>query len=120
MAGRTTHEGKKAQEADQEQDAVPRLLAMLSGKERIELENFSMDVGDLELWIPTGSAAIPGGVSSAARQKPATLFSETFVPPHEEYMGCIHEVLLGATKSEGGSRRVPFDRGIHVPAVCKC
>ena len=104
MADRTTHEGKKTQVADQAQDVVPRLLAMLSGKERIELENFLMEIGDLELWIPTGSAAAPQGTPAAARQKPVALFSETFLPPQEEFVGRIHEVRLGATKSEGGSR----------------
>ncbi|MGD0533930.1 MAG: CO dehydrogenase/acetyl-CoA synthase subunit delta [Methanoregula sp.] len=104
MADRTIHEGKKTNEADQAQDVVPRLLAMLSGKERIELENFLMEISDLELWIPTGSAAAPQGTPAAARQKPVTLFSEMFLPPQEEFVGRIHEVRLGATKSEGGSR----------------
>ncbi|HNX17877.1 MAG TPA: CO dehydrogenase/acetyl-CoA synthase subunit delta [Methanoregula sp.] len=86
------------------QDAIPGLLAMLSGKKRIELENFSMDVGDLEFWIPTGSGAVPVGSQAPIHVKPTTLFTETFVPPVEEFVGRIHEVRLGATKSEGGSR----------------
>ena len=36
-------------------EALPRILAMISGKGRIELENFSMEIGDLEFWIPTGT-----------------------------------------------------------------
>ncbi|MFZ1128596.1 CO dehydrogenase/acetyl-CoA synthase subunit delta [Methanoregula sp.] len=104
MAGRTAREGEKLQEATQEQDAVPRLLAMLSGKERLELENFSMEIGDLELWIPTGPAAAPHGLAATAYQKPASLFPEIFIPPKEEFVGRIREVRLGATKSAGGSR----------------
>ncbi|MFA5332358.1 MAG: CO dehydrogenase/acetyl-CoA synthase subunit delta [Methanoregula sp.] len=86
------------------QDALPRLLSLLSGSERIELENFAMEVGDLEFWIPTGSSGAPMASPVSTRQKPASLFPETFVPPHEEYVGKIHEVKLGATRSEGGSR----------------
>ncbi|MDD1703095.1 MAG: CO dehydrogenase/acetyl-CoA synthase subunit delta [Methanoregula sp.] len=86
------------------QDAIPRLLSMLSGSERVELENFAMEIGDLELWIPTGSSAAPAGTQSPVRQKPTSLIPETFNPPLEEYVGRIHEVKLGATKSEGGSR----------------
>ncbi len=86
------------------QDAIPGLLAMLSGKKRVELENFAMEIGDLELWIPTGTGATPTGSTTPARVKPTTLFTETFIPSHEEFVGRIHEVRLGATKSEGGSR----------------
>ncbi len=46
------------------QDAIPGLLAMLSGKKRVELENFAMEIGDLELWIPTGTGADPDGITS--------------------------------------------------------
>ncbi len=111
MAGRTAREGEKLQEATQEQDAVPRLLAMLSGKERLELENFSMEIGDLELWIPTGPAAAPHGLAATAYQKPASLFPEIFIPPKEEFVGRIREVRLGATKSAGGAGAAPLSSG---------
>ena len=85
------------------QEMISRLLAMLSGKERLELENFSMEVGNLEFWIPTGSPAAPQGLPAAPR-KPASLLAESFVPHREEFVGRIHEVKLGETKAGGGSR----------------
>ena len=98
------HEEKTTAGTRQVQDAIPGLLAMLSGKKRVELENFAMEIGDLELWIPTGTGATPTGSPAPVRVKPTTLFTETFIPSHEEFTGRIHEVRLGATKSEGGSR----------------
>lgn len=85
------------------QEAISRILAMLSGKERLELENFSLEVGSLELWIPTGSPAAPMSLP-AVPQKPSTLLAETFIPPTEEFTGRIHEVKLGETRAGGGSR----------------
>ncbi|MEN6394904.1 MAG: CO dehydrogenase/acetyl-CoA synthase subunit delta [Methanoregula sp.] len=108
------------------QDALPGLLEMLSGKKRVELENFSMNIGDLELWIPTGTVSPPAVPVAPVHVKPTTLFTETFVPPGEDFVGRIHEVRLGATKSEGGSRcrslviggadYPPFVSADHLPA----
>jgi len=92
-----------APESQTGQEAIARLIAMLSGKERLELENFSMEVGNLEFWIPTGSPVVPQGLP-AVPQKPTALFAETFVPHTEEFIGRIHEVKLGETKAGGGSR----------------
>ncbi|MDO9540485.1 MAG: CO dehydrogenase/acetyl-CoA synthase subunit delta [Methanocalculus sp.] len=94
------------------QESIPRLLSLLSGVEKMEFENFSMEIGDLELWIPmmgtsiapSQSSTVFSGSPAAARVKPTSLLSETFVPPQEEFPGSIREVRLGATKSEGGSR----------------
>jgi len=85
------------------QEVISRLLSLLSGKERLELENFSMEVGNLEFWIPAGTPAAPQGLPAVPR-KPASLFAEAFVPHDEEFAGRIHEVKLGATKADGGSR----------------
>ena len=30
----------------------PRLLSLLSGQDRVELERFEMEIGELELWVP--------------------------------------------------------------------
>ena len=114
MAGKSIDERKTTREGALAQDAVPRLLAMLSGKERIELENFSMNVGDLELWIPTGG--LPQHHKGACSQHDRNLlrffrrrFSRT-----KNYQP-IHEVHLGATKSGGAAGAHPCHRGIHYP-----
>ena len=103
MPEKSPRKGVTAPEPAAGQEAISRLLAMLSGKERLELENFSMEVGNLEFWIPTGSPAAPQSLPAAPR-KPTSLFAESFIPHGEEFVGRIHEVKLGETKSGGGSR----------------
>jgi acetyl-CoA decarbonylase/synthase, CODH/ACS complex subunit delta len=89
-------------------EPLGRLLALLDRVEKLELENFAMEIGDLELWIPTGTGTpapvIPVAVYPEARIKPTALVPETFEPFKEQYPGRIHEVTIGATASEGGSR----------------
>ena len=84
--------------------SIPHLLSLFSGVEKLELENVSMEIGDLEFWIPTGTA--PGSACAPATEKikPQFLIPQTFEPPFEEFVGRIHEVRLGATRGEGGSR----------------
>lgn len=84
-------------------EALPRILAMISGKGRIELENFSMEIGDLEFWIPTGTTSAPSGSAMTVHQKPSALIQETFFPLEEDFVGRIHEVRLGETASGGGT-----------------
>jgi len=89
-------------------ESLGRLLALLDGIEKLELDHFAMEVGDLELWIPTGTGAAapvtPIPVYPEARLKPTALIPETFEPFRDQYPGRIREVTLGATRSEGGSR----------------
>lgn len=86
----------------------PRFLELLAKLHEIELEDFRMDVGDLEIWIQPG--AIPSPVTlqpkpvRAAKLKPTEIIEEEFVPPVENYPSKIVEVKLGATKNEGGTR----------------
>jgi acetyl-CoA decarbonylase/synthase complex subunit delta len=86
---------------------APRLLELLQGVRQLELENFSMEIGDLDLFIP--SSGIPGSpVSPATRpaqpQKPAELLRESWAAHPATYPGHVREVVLGATKTGGGSR----------------
>ena len=86
----------------------PDLLELLAKFQEIELEDFEMEVGDLELWLESG--ALPRQVmpqlkvAPALKVKPAELMKVKFVPPVETYPGKIVEVRLGATKGEGGTR----------------
>lgn len=106
MAGENNN--RKGNEAARE--AFPRLLSLLSSVEKLELEHFAMEIGDLELWIPTSTGT--GAASPMAHTesvvapaiKPSALIPETFTQPKREYPGRIREVQLGATRSEGGSR----------------
>ena len=81
-----------------------RLLSLLSGVEQVEFENFKMEIGDLELFIPIGIGGVPGTTITEPLVRPTQLIREEFSFPPESYQGAIREVTLGATKKEGGSR----------------
>jgi len=86
----------------------PDLLELLAKFQEIELEDFELEVGNLELWLQSG--ALPRQVmpqlkvAPALKGKPKELMKVQFVPPVETYPGKIVEVKLGATKGEGGTR----------------
>jgi acetyl-CoA decarbonylase/synthase complex subunit delta len=86
----------------------PDLLDILAKFQEIELEDFELEVADLELWLQSG--ALPRQLMPqlkgvpALKVKPAELIKAQFVPPVETYPGKIVEVKLGATKGEGGTR----------------
>jgi len=86
----------------------PRLLELLAKLQEIELEDFEMDVGDLEIWLQPGAVAgpvvAPPKVVPPVKVKPTEIIEAEFVPPVETYPGKVVEVKLGATKSEGGTR----------------
>jgi acetyl-CoA decarbonylase/synthase complex subunit delta len=84
----------------------PQLVELLAKLQEIELEDFRMDVGDLEIWIQPGGAPMIAQpkLVQPAKLKPTELIEAEFVPPVETYPSKIVEVRLGATKSEGGTR----------------
>ncbi|MEM3458544.1 MAG: CO dehydrogenase/acetyl-CoA synthase subunit delta [Candidatus Bathyarchaeia archaeon] len=86
----------------------PRLLELLAKLQEIELEDFEMNVGDLEIWLQPGAVAAPTmalpKIAAPAKAKPTTIIETDFIPPIETYPGKVVEVKLGATKSEGGTR----------------
>jgi len=99
---------KKKKDEDRGINFNPDLLDLLAKFQEIELEDFELEVADLELWLESG--ALPRQVmpqlkaASALKGKPAELLKAQFMPPIETYPGKIVEVKLGATKGEGGTR----------------
>jgi acetyl-CoA decarbonylase/synthase complex subunit delta len=100
-------------EKDKEENVLglklsPRLLELLAKLQEIELEDFEMNVGDLEIWLQSGTVAVPSLAAPKAavpvKAKPTAIIDAPFTPPVETYPGKIVEVKLGATKAEGGSR----------------
>jgi acetyl-CoA decarbonylase/synthase complex subunit delta len=85
-----------------------RLLELLAKLQEVELEDFEMEVGDLEIWLQPGAVAAPTlappKVAPPVKAKPTQIIEAEFVPPVETYLGKVVEVKLGATKSEGGTR----------------
>jgi acetyl-CoA decarbonylase/synthase complex subunit delta len=86
----------------------PRLLELLAKLHEIELEDFEMEVGDLEIWLSPGAIAAPviapARIAPQLKVKPTEIVRAEFIPPVETYPGKVVEVKLGATKSEGGTR----------------
>ena len=86
---------------------APRILELLQGVQQLELENFSMEIGDLDLFIPSQSFAHsrhPASAHPLLPQRPTELIRELYHPRTVSYPGHIREVTLGATKADGGSR----------------
>ncbi len=85
-----------------------RLLELLAKLQEVELEDFEMEVGDLEIWLQPGAVTAPviapPKVAPPVKAKPAQIIEAEFIPPVETYPGRVVEVKLGATKSEGGTR----------------
>jgi acetyl-CoA decarbonylase/synthase, CODH/ACS complex subunit delta len=94
---------------------APQLLELLKGVNQLELENFSMEIGDLDLFIPssgfTHPSLAPASAAPAAPLKPTSLIRESYHPHRTEYPGKIREVTLGATRSQGGSRATTITIG---------
>ena len=82
----------------------PRLLSLLSGQERVELEQFEMEIGELELWLPTGGNPIAAHEQVKEQLPPPSLIDEPFSLRAEQFPGKVREVTLGARSAEGGTR----------------
>ncbi|MEM3536278.1 MAG: CO dehydrogenase/acetyl-CoA synthase subunit delta [Candidatus Bathyarchaeia archaeon] len=86
----------------------PRLMELLAKLQEIELEDFEMNVGDLEIWLQPSTIAAPATVAPKVvppvKAKPTEIIETEFTPPVETYPGKVVEVKLGATRSEGGTR----------------
>ena len=104
------HKKNKETERADEIDVLslaPRILELLQGVQQLELENFSMEIGDLDLFIPSQSPAHSlqsVSLHPPLPQKPSELIRESFEPRTARYPGHIREVVLGATRADGGSR----------------
>ena len=84
---------------------APQIFELLKGVRQLELENFSMDIGDLDLFLPVGTVqSAPSHSVQNERVKPTALIQDEFRPFSVDYPAKIREVTLGATKSSGGTR----------------
>jgi acetyl-CoA decarbonylase/synthase complex subunit delta len=102
-------EGKERDETIAGLKLNSRLLELLAKLQEIELEDFEMEAGDLEIWLQPGAVVAPAVappkvVAPPVKAKPTQIIEAEFIPPVETYPGKVVEVKLGATKSEGGTR----------------
>ena len=101
---------KKKDETASGLSLSPDLLDLLAKFQEIELEDFELEVKDLELWLESGGAlprlSVPQAKLAPALKtgKPTSLMSAQFTPPVETYPGKVTELKLGATRGEGGTR----------------
>ncbi len=84
----------------------PDILDLLANFQEIEIEDFELEVGEMELRFEPGMARklLPKLLEKSSLSKPVNILKTDFLPPIQSYSGKIAEVKLGATKSEGGSR----------------
>jgi acetyl-CoA decarbonylase/synthase, CODH/ACS complex subunit delta len=99
---------KKGLDSEAVLSLAPQILELLKGVNQLELENFSMEIGDLDLFIPSTGISVPSTAPKSAGAttpvRPSALIHEHFLPHITEYPGKIREVTLGATRAQGGSR----------------
>ena len=80
------------------------LLKWLQGVKNLEIEDVDFIIDRLEFTLPTQiiRPPLPKGVLPTG--KPKGILSSEFSIPVDTYRGGVTEVVLGATKSEGGTR----------------
>ena len=105
MAG--TSSGNRKNNEHKPDTTFPGILSLLNNVEKLELEHITLEIGDLEFWIPTGTQApaiIHPVIHPEVKVRPVSLLPESFFNPIQNFPGRIREVQLGATRNEGGSR----------------
>ncbi len=88
------------------------LLGLLDKNGRIEMENVTIDIAELEIVL--GQGGYPGGPVSMEKPtvtRPVSLLPYSYTPLHESWPGRVGEVVLGASAADGGSRRAPVTIG---------
>jgi acetyl-CoA decarbonylase/synthase complex subunit delta len=93
-------------EEDRKRNSSERdLLKWLQGVENLEIEDVDFVIDRLEFTLPTQiirPPLLPTEVLPTG--KPKVILPSEFIIPVETYRGEVTEVVLGATKSEGGTR----------------
>ncbi len=103
-------EKKKESQSQLKTNSENNFLDTLSKFQELELEDVELEIGELELWIQPNTGAVT--IQSAEQKsKPSQIIETKFDPPIMEYPGQVLEVILGATKGEGGSRSKTFTIG---------
>ena len=83
---------------------LPDLLKILAKYEAVELEDIELTAKKLTLEFLPAIPVAPAIPAPPAPAKPVELMPEAFEPPVMTYTGRIEEVVIGATRSEGGTR----------------
>lgn len=84
-----------------------KILELLAKLGEVEFEDVEIDIGELEIHLPSiieAKDVSPKTVMPQKPSKPLTIIDAPFIPIVEKYPGKIRQVKIGATRSEGGSR----------------
>jgi acetyl-CoA decarbonylase/synthase complex subunit delta len=79
----------------------------------LTLENVTIEVDELKIALRPMIQQMARAASQAALAVPKSLIAAEFRPPLGEYTSSIHEVTIGATKGEGGTRNKSVTIGGH-------
>ncbi|MBS7629038.1 hypothetical protein KEJ23_03575, partial [Candidatus Bathyarchaeota archaeon] len=83
----------------------PNIFDTLDKYQEIELHDVELEIDELELFLPQIVRPITSVIEEESkRRKPTELIQVSYAPPDVKYNAKITEVILGATKAEGGSR----------------
>ncbi len=79
-------------------------FSLLKDMKEIEIEDVNFEIDRLRFRLPTQILALQFAKQLAPVEEQPELESYEFIPPVNQYRGEVAEVILGATKAEGGTR----------------
>jgi acetyl-CoA decarbonylase/synthase complex subunit delta len=79
-------------------------FSLLKDMKEIEIEDVNFEIDRLHFRLPTQIVAPQFAQQIAPMEEPPELESYEFIPPMNQYRGEVAEVILGATKADGGTR----------------
>jgi acetyl-CoA decarbonylase/synthase complex subunit delta len=79
-------------------------FSLLKDMKEIEIEDVNFEIDRLHFRLPTQIVAPQFAQQIAPMEEHPELESYEFIPPMNQYRGEVAEVILGATKAEGGTR----------------
>jgi len=79
-------------------------FSLLKDMKEIEIEDVNFEIDRLRFRLPTQILAPQFAQRLAPMEEQPELESYEFIPPVNQYRGEVAEVILGATKAEGGTR----------------
>ncbi|MEM3518531.1 MAG: hypothetical protein QXZ07_05620, partial [Nitrososphaerales archaeon] len=99
--------GDEIEEKEEIKALMKSLAKFIEKLGDLELENVEIRAEELTFIIQpmVGFTAQIPQITQKVEKKIETLLKAEFSPPIETYPGTITEVKIGATRSEGGSRR---------------
>ncbi|RLE50699.1 MAG: acetyl-CoA synthase subunit delta [Candidatus Methanomethylicota archaeon] len=104
--------GREAKSLDWLLSYITSLLKSIEDSKEIIIEDLTLEVDNITIELPVASRAVEVEKEAVAiEEKPVKLIEATFNYPKLSYQGSIATVKIGATSSEGGSRKKTYTIG---------